>query len=57
MKDHIHPSRNVHGMKLCSNRREHPLIDVTPEPIFSRLEGLNNAVVGRMEMLGRMLML
>jgi len=29
---------------------EHYLIDVAPAPILSRLEGLNNGMVGRVEM-------
>jgi hypothetical protein len=30
---------------------EHHLIDVTPTPVFAWLKGLNNGVIGRVEML------
>jgi hypothetical protein len=40
-----------------SSRLEQNLIDVTPDPVLSRLEGLNDRVVGRMEMLGSVLVL
>jgi len=36
---------------------EHNLIDITPTPVFARLEGLNNWMVGCMKMLGGMLVL
>ena len=31
---------------------EHHLVDVTPTPVFTRLEGLDKRVSGRVEMLG-----
>jgi hypothetical protein len=34
---------------------KHDLVDVAPAPVFAGLEGLNNWVVGRVEMLCRML--
>jgi hypothetical protein len=40
-----------------SSRLEQNLIDVTPDPVLSRLEGLNDRMVGRMEMLGSVLVL
>src|SRR5690348_7594567 len=40
-----------------SSRLEHHLIDVTPDPILSRLEGLNDRMVGRVKMPGSMLIL
>jgi hypothetical protein len=33
------------------------LVEVTPAPVFSRLEGLDDRVIGRMKMLGGMLVL
>jgi hypothetical protein len=36
---------------------KHHLVDVAPAPVFSRLEGLDNRVVGRVEMLRRVLVL
>ena len=42
-------------MKIWAGPLEHDLVDVTPAPVFTRLEGLDNRVVGRVEMLGRML--
>ena len=35
-----------------SSKLEHYLVDVTPTPVFIRLEGLDNRVVGRVKMLG-----
>jgi hypothetical protein len=40
-----------------SSRLEQNLIDVTPDPVLSRLEGLNDRMVGRVEMLGSVLVL
>ena len=40
-----------------SGKLKHNLIDVTPDPVLSRLEGLNDRMVGRVEMLGGMLIL
>ena len=40
-----------------SSKLEHYLVDVTPTPVFIRLEGLDNRVVGRVEMLGGVLIL
>ena len=40
-----------------SGKLEHYLVDVTPTPVFTRLEGLDNRVVGRVEMLRRVLIL
>jgi hypothetical protein len=36
---------------------EHDLIDITPTPVFTWLEGLNNWMVGCMKMLGGMFVL
>jgi hypothetical protein len=44
-------------VKNRSSRFEHHLIDVTPDPVLSRLEGLNNRMVGRVEMPGGVLVL
>jgi hypothetical protein len=49
----LHRSRRVSG----SSRFQYNLIEVTPEPIFSGLEGPNNRVIGRMEMLRGVLIL
>ena len=56
--------RSSHNKSWClwkvknrSSRLEHHLIDVTPDPVLTRLEGLDNRVVGRMEMLGGVLIL
>ncbi len=38
-------------------RLEHDLIDVAPAPVFARLEGLDDRVIGRMEVFGRVLVL
>jgi hypothetical protein len=38
-------------VKKSSELLEHDLVDVAPAPIFARLEGLDNRVVGRVEML------
>ena len=35
----------------------HDLVDVTPAPVLTRLEGLNDRVVGRVEMPGGVLIL
>jgi hypothetical protein len=40
-----------------SSRLEQNLIDVTPDPVLSRLEGLNDRMVGRVEMPGSVLVL
>src|SRR5260370_34045 len=47
----------VWKVKNRSSRLEHNLIDVTPDPILSRLEGLNDRMVGRVEMPGGVLVL
>jgi hypothetical protein len=39
-------------MKYLSRRLEHDLVDVAPAPVFTRLEGLDNGMAGRMEMAG-----
>jgi hypothetical protein len=44
-------------VKNRSSRFEHHPIDVTPDPVLSRLEGLDHRVVGRVEMLGGVLIL
>ncbi len=44
-------------VKNRSSRLEHKLIDVTPDPVLSRLEGLNDRMVGRVEMPGCVLVL
>jgi len=36
-------------------RLEHDLIDVAPAPVFAWLEGLDDRVIGRMEVFGRVL--
>jgi hypothetical protein len=36
---------------------EEELVDVTPPPVLTRLEGLNDGMIGRVEMLGGMLIL
>ena len=43
--------------RLISSKLKHYLVDVTPTPVLSWLEGLDNRVVGRVEMLGGMLIL
>ena len=42
---------------MVSSGFEHHLVDVTPDPVLSRLEGLNDRMVGGVEMLGGMLVL
>src|SRR5713101_2286691 len=44
-------------VKNRSSRLEHNLIDITPDPVLSRLEGLDDRVVGRVEMFGGVLIL
>ena len=44
-------------VKNRSSRLEHHLIDITPDPILSRLEGLNDRMGGRVEMPGGVLVL
>jgi hypothetical protein len=39
------------------SKLEHELIDITPDPVLTRLEGLDNRVVGRVEMPGGVLIL
>jgi len=60
----LHPSPyfrtevdDISGVKRWSSRLHHHLFDITPQPIFSWLEGLNNRVVGRMEMFGSVFIL
>jgi hypothetical protein len=38
-------------------RLEHDLIDVAPAPVFAWLEGLDDRVIARMEVFGRVLVL
>src|ERR1700694_3953508 len=47
----------VSGITKRLSKLEHELVDVTPAPVFSWLEGLNDRVVGRVEMPGGMLIL
>jgi hypothetical protein len=42
---------------LRLSKRKSKLVKVTPAPVLSRLKGLDNRVVGRMEMPGRVLIL
>src|SRR5215471_17991935 len=44
-------------VKHRSSRLEEQLVDVTPDPVLSRLEGLNDRMVGRVEMPGCVLVL
>jgi hypothetical protein len=44
-------------IKPRSSKFEHYLVDVTPTPVFTRLEGLDNWVVRRVEVLGGVLVL
>ena len=44
-------------MKTNKVALEHDLVDVAPAPILARLEGLDNRVIGRVEMLRRVLVL
>ena len=37
-------------MKTNKVALEHDLVDVAPAPILARLEGLDNRVIGRVEM-------
>jgi hypothetical protein len=46
---------DVRGITNRSSKLEHYLVDVTPTPVLSRLEGLDNRVVGRVEMPGGVL--
>src|SRR5712691_4159560 len=39
------------------SKLEHELIDITPAPVLTRLEGLDNRAVGRVEMPGGVLIL
>src|SRR5260370_1692537 len=48
---------DVYRITNRSSKLEHELVDVTPTPVFTRLEGLDNGVVGRVKMLGGMLIL
>ena len=48
---------DVCGVTNWSGKLKHNLIDVTPTPVFIRLEGLDNRVVGRVEMPGGVLIL
>jgi hypothetical protein len=48
---------DVCGIKNRSSKLEHHLVDVTPTPVFIRLEGLDDRVVGRVEMLSGVLVL
>ena len=44
-------------VKCALRRLEHDLIDITPAPIFTGLEGLDNGMAGRMEMPGSVFVL
>src|SRR5215831_20901183 len=44
-------------VKPRSSWLEQHLIEVTPDPVLTRLEGLNDRMVGRVEMFGRMLVI
>jgi len=44
-------------VKNRSSRLEEQLVDVTPDPVLSRLEGLNDRMGGRVEMPGSVLVL
>jgi len=48
---------DVSGITKQLSKLEHELIDITPAPVFSWLEGLNDRMVGRVKMLGSMLIL
>src|SRR5712691_656828 len=48
---------DVCGMTNRSSKLEHHLVDVTPAPVLPWLEGLDNRVSGRVEMLGGVLIL
>ena len=48
---------DVYRITHRSSKLEHYLVDVTPTPVFIRLEGLDNRVVGRVEMPGGVLIL
>ena len=50
----IHSSRDDYEEL---SKLEHEPIDITPAPVLTRLEGLDNRVVGRVEMLGGVLIL
>lgn len=43
--------------KQWSNKREHHLVDIAPAPVLPRLKGLDNRMIGRVEMPGRVLIL
>ena len=45
------------GITKRSSKLEHYLVDVTPTPVLPWLEGLDNRVIGRVEMLGGVLIL
>ena len=47
----------LYKVKNRSSRLEEQLVDVTPDPVLTRLEGLNDRVVGRVEMPGGVLVL
>ena len=44
-------------VKKWSSKLKHHLVDVTPAPVLSRLKGLDNRVIGRVEMFGGVLIL
>src|SRR5216684_4578835 len=48
---------DVYRITNRSSKLEYYLVDVTPTPVFIRLEGLDNRVVGRVKMLGGVLIL
>jgi hypothetical protein len=48
---------DVYRITIRSSKLEYYLVDVTPTPVFTRLEGLDNGVVGRVKMLGGVLIL
>jgi hypothetical protein len=43
--------------RKTAHSRQHDLVDVTPAPVFTGLEGLNNWMMGFVEMFRRMLVL
>src|SRR6266849_7701666 len=48
---------DVYRITHRSSKLEHYRVDVTPTPVLTRLEGLDNRVVGRVEMPGGVLVL
>jgi len=46
---------DIYGITKRLSKLEHDLVDVTPAPVFPWLEGLDNGVIGRVKMLGSVL--